>query len=69
MKDTQNTEAQEEACAGTGGRGCRGRRADPARKTWKACATNMLCPDCAEKRDADDARRAAAEMDNFKKPA
>ena len=67
MKDTQNTEAQEEACAGAEA-GDAGDAVQTLPENLESLCHEHVCPNCTEKRDADDARlRAAAEMDNFKK--
>ena len=67
MKDTQNTEAQEEACAGAEA-GDAGDAVQALPENLESLCHEHVCPNCTEKRDADDARlRAAAEMDNFKK--
>ena len=67
MKDTQNTEAQEEACAGTEAWDA-GDAVQTLPENLESLCHEHVCPNCTEKRDADDARlRAAAEMDNFKK--
>ena len=64
MKDTQNTKAQEEACAGAEA----GDAVQTLPENLESLCHEHVCSNCTEKRDADDARlRAAAEMDNFKK--
>ena len=67
MKDTQNTEAQEEACAEAEA-GDAGSAVQALPENLESLCREHVCPNCTEKRDAEDARlRAAAEMDNFKK--
>lgn len=67
MKDTQDMEAQEGACTGEeAGQAAEAEQAVP--ENLEGLCREHVCPNCTEKRDADDARlRAAAEMDNFKK--
>ena len=62
MKDTQNTEAQEEACAEAEA-GDAGSAVQALPENLESLCREHVCPNCTEKRDAEDARLRAAGTD------